>query len=89
MVHTIVGIVTKDQLEELANEGVKILILGFKHIGRGSSYMEDHLSQVFINARALKLHLKDIINNFDVVSFDNLALEQLDVKELLFDNNQI
>ena len=87
VVHTIVGIVTKDQLEELANEGVKILILGFKHNGRGSSYMDDHLSQVFINARDLKLYLKDIVNVFDVVSFDNLALEQLQVKELLFDNN--
>lgn len=88
VVHTIAGIVTKDQLEELANEGVKILILGFKHNGRGSSYADDHLSQVFTNMRDLKHYLKDIINVFDVVSFDNLALEQLDVKKILFNDNE-
>ena len=33
----------------------------------------------------LKDHLEDVINRFKVVSFDNLALEQLNVRRLLND----
>ena len=63
----------------------KILILGYKIFRRGEHLYEVDSSNINLRGMALKKYLPDILKDkwFEVVSFDNLALKQLDVKSLL------
>ena len=63
----------------------KILILGYKIFRRGEHLYEVDSSNINLRGIALKKWLPDILKYkwFEVVSFDNLALKQLDVKSLL------
>lgn len=87
VIHVINGIVTRTQLETLADEDLKILILGYKRFRRGQA-MYDAQGPVIEEVKSM---LYDILPNiietewFKAVSFDNLALEQLDVKRLMSD----
>jgi len=85
VIHVINGVVTFEQLEAMANKGLKILILGYKTLGRGSSYANEHQYALSFNESRLKDSLKYILDNkwFETLCFDNLALEQLDVKSLM------
>lgn len=85
VIHVVNGIVDTPQLHTLSNKGLKILILGYKTVGRGVDYYGYNALRVEVNKCSLYNSLKDIINDnwFDVVSFDNLALEQLEVKRLM------
>lgn len=81
VVHTIAGITTENMLIKMGSLGIKkVLILGYKNFGRGELYYSDEIKQ---NIESLNKHLKYIMPLFDVVSFDNLAIEQLNVKSLL------
>ena len=67
----------------LSDNDLKMLILGYKHLRRGNEwYIEDH-ENIVSKQMWLKENLADIINHFKVVSFDNLAIEQLDVQRLM------
>ena len=85
VIHTIVGILTPEDIEALMHNDLKILILGYKDLGRGIGYKATHFADWLRN----KNHLYDALENFvgacKVCSFDNLAIEQLDVKRLLTD----
>lgn len=85
VIHVINGIVRISDLKKLANKDLKILILGYKEIRRGKSFLLDHLPSNLYNRDKLKEELPAIIKEgwFKVVSFDNLAIEQLNVKSLL------
>lgn len=85
VIHVVNGIVDTPQLHTLSNKRLKILILGYKTVGRGVDYYGYNALRVEVNKCSLYNSLKDIINDnwFDVVSFDNLALEQLEVKRLM------
>ena len=85
VIHVINGIVRVSQLRRLANKDLKILILGYKEIRRGETFLLDHLPSNLYNRDKLKEVLPTIIKEgwFKVVSFDNLAIEQLNVKNLL------
>lgn len=78
--HVIAGIDDIDDIKELANKGVKkILILGEKDFGYNSG-------KVDLNSRKHKewrWFLPDLFKLFEVVSFDNLALEQLKPERFL------
>ena len=81
VVHTIAGITTFNDLQNMHLKGIKkILILGYKNFGRGANYYSDIIQQ---NIEELKENIKDIPQLFDVLSFDNLAIEQLDVKSAM------
>lgn len=82
VIHVINGVVTEKNLEPLFNKNLKMLILGYKFLRRGVKYYSPIVEE---NKRRLYNLLPDIINKFKVVSFDNLALEQLEVKRLLTD----
>ena len=86
VIHVINGIVSVSDLAHLANYDLKLLILGYKHLRRGESYYEQNDEQVltFQNELAKRL-FSEIINDgwFSVVSFDNLAIKQLNVQEQL------
>ena len=85
VIHAINGILTIDDVNFLKDKGVKVLILGYKSLRRGEAYMESCASEIKRKQDELKSLLPTMINEewFDVLSFDNLAIEQLDVKSLL------
>lgn len=83
VLHTINGILTERDLDELSDKNLKLLILGYKNLGRGKEYYGDKFQEVTHNQVLLQERVKDLPNHFKVVSFDNLALEQLNVKSLL------
>lgn len=83
VVHTINGIVTKQDIEKLKNNGVKLLILGYKTLRRGASYLDSNHNKIAENQTWLKHNIKNLFGFFKVVSFDNLALDQLDMKNQL------
>lgn len=83
VIHIINGVVTKEQLAKLANNDLKVLILGYKEFRRGVTYLNNNRVKVEMNKFDLYDYLEDMLNEFKVVSFDNLALEQLEVKRLL------
>lgn len=83
VIHIINGVVKKEQLEKLANNDLKVLILGYKEFRRGVTYLENNQVKVEMNKIMLYDYLPDMLKEFEVVSFDNLALEQLEVKRLL------
>lgn len=83
VIHVINGILKPEDVEKLANNNLKMLILGYKQLRRGNEYLS--LNSVSLQAKQFWLakHLPDIIDKFNTVSFDNLAIEQLDVQRLL------
>lgn len=86
VVHIINGIVTEEQLKQMRDLGVrKILILGYKIFRRGETLYSRESEKIEAKENALKKLLPQILKErwFEVVSFDNLALKQLDVKSLL------
>ncbi len=83
VIHVIAGVVTLEQLEKLSNNGLKILILGYKEFRRGEEYYQEYSDTVNKNIEELKEALPMLIEKFKVVSFDNLAIEQLAVKNLM------
>lgn len=85
VIHTINGILSPADYEILKDNGLKILILGYKQLKRGVEYYESHEDNVHELQDWLYNNLKEMLNHFKVVSFDNLAIKQLDVKRLLSD----
>lgn len=79
VIHVVAGIVPLETLAKLSNNGLKLLILGYKDYGRGTTYLENH-SDVRANINKLKERIGYLYKHFKVVSFDNLALEQLDIR---------
>lgn len=88
VIHTINGVTTIEDYKALAHNDLKILILGYKELQRGVEYMESHHLSIAQAQSGLYDMLSKIVEDswFDVVSFDNLAIEQLDVKRLLSDD---
>lgn len=83
--HVIAGLVTYDDLKYLSNnfKNCKVLFLGYKHFRRGNK-LYDAIGD------KIEKHIKELANNFNwckkhfkVVSYDNLALEQLNIKNCL------
>jgi MoaA/NifB/PqqE/SkfB family radical SAM enzyme len=85
VLHVINGIVTTEDLSSIGNLGLKLLILGYKDVGRGVTYNTRKHDIVADKQEQLKKELPGIIKEglFKSVSFDNLALKQLDVRSIL------
>ena len=85
VVHLIAGIHGKDVFDYLSQFNCKILILGYKNWGRGSELLKNTKMGQDIEDKInwLKENLSKYMSKFKVVSFDNRALEQLDVKNIL------
>lgn len=83
VIHVINGILKPSDVEILSDKNLKILILGYKQLRRGGDwYSEDH-ENITVKQMWLKKNLENIIEHFTVVSFDNLAIEQLEVQRLM------
>ena len=85
VIHVINGIVHPTQLESIANNGFKILILGYKEFRRGEVMYQHQSAAIEQLKQMLYDRLPRIINEgwFEVVSFDNLAIKQLDARRLM------
>lgn len=86
VIHVINGIFNDVQYDMLKDNGLKILILGYKDVGRGVLYHDKEDFHIKNNQQWLYDNLEEVIKHFNVTSFDNLALEQLDVRRLLTDD---
>jgi MoaA/NifB/PqqE/SkfB family radical SAM enzyme len=82
VLHVINGIVNLDDLKLLYSKNFKLLILGYKQFRRGKQYYSEEVEN---KKKVIYNNLSKIINNFQVVSFDNLAIDQLNVHRLLSD----
>ena len=83
VIHVINGILSESDVEKLQNNDLKMLILGYKHLRRGNEYFEADQTEIENKQRWLYENLESLVDKFKVVSFDNLAIEQLQVKRLL------
>ena len=82
VIHVINGIFTESDCVALSDHGLKILILGYKDVRRGVQYHLNARDEISKNQEWLKETLPDLIGRFKVISFDNLAIEQLSIKEI-------
>lgn len=83
VVHVIAGIVHNEVLDSLADADIRLLILGYKKVGRGIKYYEDNAVRIDQLIKILSDRLSYWRHRFKLISFDNLALTQLDVKSLV------
>lgn len=85
VIHTIAGIITKNELDKLADNDLKILILGYKTMkNRGKDYYENgHKKEIDEKIEWLSNNLGSYLNKFKVVSFDNLCTKQLNVRDII------
>lgn len=77
VIHTIAGICTVEEYKKLFGHRVKVLILGYKTRGRGVNYKEKLGDEISKNIFDLNDNLGEILKNVLVLSFDNLAIDQL------------
>lgn len=89
VIHTINGVTGPIEFKKLLHskyaDKLKILILGYKNIGRGVHWKSGMNDEIISKQTWLYDALPEICDKFRVVSFDNLALEQLNVRRLLTD----
>lgn len=83
VLHVVNGIITEEDFNGLVGNNLKVLILGYKTRGRGVVYAKENQKEIQNNISWLHDNLEKLIPQFKVVSFDNLAIEQLKVKRLL------
>lgn len=80
VIHVINGVFSEDDYSVLKNRGLKLLILGYKDIRRGEQYYKQDDTTITKNQEWLEYEWSNMLNEFEVISFDNLALEQLNIK---------
>ena len=88
VIHVIAGLIPIYKLEEISKLDLKILILGYKQFRRGENLYLHESTTIASKINELKEILPVIIKNnwFKVVSFDNLAIKQLDPRRVLSDS---
>lgn len=86
VIHVINGLITKDELEYLSTFRPKILILGYKNLRRGVDYFESTKDFINENMDYLSSNIKSIRRLFKTMSFDCLAVEQLNIKNKISKN---
>lgn len=80
VIHIINGIVSEDDMKFLVDKNLKVLVLGYKDFRRGSEF---HTYLVDMKKEHLRNNIGKYMKQFKVMSFDNLAITQLDIKKVL------
>lgn len=83
VIHTINGILKESDVKALADQNLKVLILGYKEFRKGNEYYAKTSETIKERQAWLYDNLSWITEHFDVVSFDNLAISQLNVRRLM------
>lgn len=83
--HVINGLFTKDLYDSLLLnvKNLKILFLGYKDFRRGINYHKQCDQKIKSNQFWLFMNIEEIMKNIKIASFDNLALDQLQIQRLL------
>lgn len=83
--HLVAGIVTASDMIKLSEiADLKVLILGYKNIGKGETLLKNNFN-IINNINLIKNNINGLKNFFKVMSFDNLAVKQLNLKETFKD----
>ena len=80
VIHVIAGLVDIDNIVNLLRMWKKVLILGYKKYGRGKVIVDGNKIQLKFNQ--LNNYLESLFL-YGIVSFDNLAIKQLNLKDRL------
>ena len=83
VIHVINGILSAADVEKLSDNNLKMLILGYKQLRRGEDWYDKDHDNIVEKQMWLKENLDKMLSHFEVISFDNLAITQLDVKRLM------
>ena len=85
VIHIINGLVSLEQLYKLKDKDLKVLILGYKVFRRGEALYDQEGLLIEMRKTRMYQTLPQMVeeNWFKVLSFDNLAIEQLDPKRLM------
>ena len=83
VIHVINGVFSWFDDERLSDNDLKILILGYKQLRRGEKYYSEEYKYIINKQLWLKDNLENLIKHYSVVSFDNLAIAQLEVRKLM------
>ncbi len=78
VLHLIAGVTLQKNIRKLENRALKLLILGYKNFGRGKTFFT---SAVRLRIADMREYLRLYADRFRVVSFDNLALEQMETEK--------
>lgn len=83
--HIIAGIATEAVINKLAHNNLKILILGYKIFRRGEDLYQKDSTNIDLLIQYMYNILPTMIEEgwFNTISFDNLAIEQLNPKRLM------
>ena len=81
VVHVINGVVTSKEMLKLADHELKVLVLGYKSLRRGEEYYKNKVESIAANQQWMYNNLPSLLNKFAVLSFDNLAIEQLEIEK--------
>lgn len=93
VIHLINGIISEDFVTKYQDKlgKCKILILGYKNVGRGVAYRKNADTEVTKNIEWLKNNFIDMQKSgkFKLVSFDNLAIEQLELEKQIKEHPEL
>ena len=83
--HVIIGVTPIKVMEKLANNNIKVLVLGYKDFRRGANYYCQNQDRIIISMKIWSDFISAAIkeNYYSVISFDNLAIKQLNLKSVL------
>lgn len=86
VIHTIAGVHSQKDYEALKGAGLKVLVLGYKVKGLGVDYVVANSDAVLNNITWLRENLGEVMHWYPLMAFDNLALDQLEVRSHLTDD---
>lgn len=89
--HFIAGEQTLNDLKSISKRYKKVLILGYKDYGRGFTYEKSNRSRLDSNIIELNSYLRHSYKGpkhiyeqlFEIISFDNLAIKQLNIQNIM------
>ena len=83
VVHSIIGVANPPVFAQLVNRNLNILLLGYKTFGRGVGYKQDNSESVGVRMNWVHEHIRKFPEKFRTVAFDNKAIDQVFLKEML------
>ena len=83
VIHVINGVHSFEDIMSIADKDRKILILGYKDVRRGVEFRKSENDKIVSNQKSIYDNIHKILNAFKVVSFDNLAIEQLEMRRCM------
>ena len=81
IIHVINGILSSEDAEKLMGHNFDILILGYKTTGRGHDFLMRDDNGIYEKQEWLWKNIQRMFDGFKTVEFDNLALDQLSIKD--------